>query len=304
MSRVTAFVVAAGLLIVSTSPVSAQLGRIGARISGAVERKVDQRMQQEIDALANRMVDQAFDAVFVPDASSASGGRPMFNLVSNAPTESQYEFGVVITYDMQTTDSRGRAGDRASILMHFSKDHPYMGARMVPQKRGKDDADAFVIFDAKNESMVMLMESDGNKLSMAYGWRDATNYLDAMSEQMAGDTAEEVLVKDIRFTRIGTRKIAGYESDGYRSEDDGDVVEVWVSRDPAIAFGGFMGATASMKQFRTIPTDYPFGMMLEAVHTSKSGEQSRMTVSKIDTNARVRITMADYQQVGQAAGGR
>ena len=150
----------------------------------------------------------------------------------------------------------------------------------------------------------MLMESDGNKLSMAYGWRDATNYLDAMSEQMAGDTAEEVLVKDIRFTRIGTRKIAGYESDGYRSEDDGDVVEVWVSRDPAIAFGGFMGATASMKQFRTIPNDYPFGMMLEAVHTSKSGEQSRITVSKIDTNARVRITMADYQQVGQAAGGR
>ncbi len=303
MSRATPIVMAAALLMTASAPASAQMGRLGGMISGAVERKVDQRMQQEIDALAGKLVNQAFDAVFVPDTSSASGGKPRFNLLPNAPTEAQYEFGVVITYDVQTTDAKGKAGDKASMLMHFAKDQPYMGAKIVPEKRSKDDGEALIIFDMKNESMVMLMESGGNKFSMAYGWRDAASHLKAVSaEAGAVEAADEVMVKDLKFTRIGSRKIAGYEADGFRTEDQDGVVEVWVSRDPAIAFGGFMGATASMKQFRAIPADYPFGMMLETVHTAKNGEKSRLTVSKIDTKARVKITMADYPPVGQSAG--
>ncbi len=305
MSRVTPIVIAATLLMISSEPASAQMGRLGGMVSGAVERKVDQRVQQEIDALAGKLVNQAFDALFMADSSSASGGKPLFNLLPNAPTEAQYEFGVVLTYEVQTTDAKGKAGDKASMMMHFATDQPYMGAKFIPEKRGKDDAEALVIFDMKNESMVMLMESSGNKFSMAYGWRDAASHLTAVSiDGGTAEAADEVMVKDIKFTRIGSKKIAGYEADGFRTEDQDGVTEVWVTRDPALRFGGLMGATASMKQFRAIPSDYPVGMMLETVHTARTGEKSRVTASKVDTKAKVKITMADYPPVGQGSSGK
>lgn len=303
MTRILPLALTATMLVISSSPASAQVfrrGGLGRLISGAVERKVDAKVQEEINALADKMVDQTFDALFTSDSASSIGGKKLFSLLPNAPTESEYDFDVVMSYEIESTDAKGMAGDKARMLMNFSREHPYMGARFIPERKEKGDGEVFVIFDMKNESMVMLMESDGTKFSMAYGWRDAGHYLkEAAAQEGPTQAPGDLTVNNVSFTRIGSRKIAGYEAEGYRTTNEDGTVDVWVSRDPKIRFGGLMGATSSMKQFRGIPSHYPTGMMLEVVATDKDGEKSRITATKVDTDANVRIDMADYPKAGQ-----
>lgn len=301
MRVITSLVLAALFMFGSALPASAQLGRLKGALSGAVERKVNQRMDAEIEKLAERMVSQAFDGIFTGDTTTSPDGRKLFNLLPNAPTEKEYNFDVVITYELESSDQKGKSEGRSEMLMHFARNQPWLGTRIVPEQKNKDGGEVFAIFDMKNQSMVMLMEADKNKFSMAYGWRDATGYLKEVGEEAAADAGDEVTAGNLKFTRIGSKKIAGYQADGYRHEADGETMEIWVSRDPAIAFGGLLGAASSMKQLGALPRDYPAGMMLELTNTSKGGEKSHLLARKVDDRAKVRIVMADYPPL-QGAG--
>ncbi len=297
-------VLAATLVAVTSSTASAQLGGLGRRASSAIERKVNQKIDQKIEETAEKLVNQSFNSVFGEEGGSGSdkgGGTPrIFNVLPDAPTESHYTFDAVLTYELESTKKNGRTENSADVRMHFSRKGEYMATQIQPPKDSKEEADVFVIFDVKNEAMVMLMSSKDGKFSIAYGWKDALRYANSSNDDQQNAAANDELSK-ASFTSIGTRKIAGYEAEGYRTESNDGTVDVWVSKDAAIAFGRMMGATTSMKQLRSIPTNHPAGMMLEMVATDKSGDKSRMTATKIDVNANVRLDMSDYPNVGKAA---
>ncbi len=302
MRTVSRLTIAAALLAVTGGTASAQLGGLGKRIGDAINKKVDEKVSKKIDEFAQKLVDQAFDSMFVGGTPGSKGGGGSFSLIPNATTEAHYNFDVVITYEIESTNKQGKADDKANLIMNFAKGQPYMGTRIVPQNNRGDKSEAFIIFDAKHQAMVMLMQSDKDKFSMAYGWKDAARYASAGGAH--ADTARapeaDVKVGDVKYTRIGTRKIAGYDAEGYRAESKDGTVDIWVSRDPAIAYGGFMGATSSMRQLKSIPADQPVGMMLEALSTDKDGSKGHIVVTNINTRANVRIDMADYPPVGKA----
>ena len=304
--------VALFLLSIPQAEADAQLGRLLERkAKEAVERKAEAKVDQKIDELAGKMVDRSFESIFGADgpegaassgasgsggASARRGGAGMFAAMPNAPTEERYDFDLVISYDLELTERGKRSEETATMMTHYSRSAPYTGTRMIPKDAKKSDGEAFIIFDAKNESMVMLMTSEDGKFSMAYGWKDAQAFVDAAAAGSADVAAAE---EPVNFERIGTKQIAGYSADGYRTTTEDGTSEIWVSRDAALAPGRMFGANASMKQMRgIIPDGQPMGAMLEVNTLSKDGDRMIMRATKVDTGARVRIEMSEYPKVG------
>ena len=314
MRKLCSFILAAAIVPVTASTSDAQILRgIGRKVGDAVERKAEKKIDEKIDEAAERWVNRSFDAMFAEDTTGAksssgksgkSGSSRLFNILPNAPTEPQYDFDVVFNYEIESI-RKGEPAETGLMMMHFNTDGKYAGTRFVAKDAKKEDGELFAIFDVKNQSMVMLMTTEDGKMSMAYGWKDAGRY--ASSEPTSSTvststaaTAGAAATPTVTYTSIGKRTIAGYSAEGYRAEDADGIVDVWVSTDPSLSFGHLMGASGSLKQARAnIPASHPAGMLLETLTTDKrTGDRGRMTVTKVQKNAGVKIDMSEYPRVG------
>jgi hypothetical protein len=191
------------------------------------------------------------------------------------------------------------------VTMLLNSDGNYSGTRLSPEKAKKGDGDIFAIFDLKNESMVMLMSSDKEKMSMAYSWKDAKQYsaANAPPKSSGGAPATTTVsptAKPMTFSSLGKRTIAGYSAEGYKGENEDGDAEVWVTRDAGLPSGRMLGPSASMRQMRGVmPGSYPTGLLLEVISTDrKSGDKGRMTIKSVDTKSKTRIDMSEWPRLG------
>ena len=328
--------VCAALLTAVSMPASPQgiFGGIAKKVSDAASQKAQDKVNSKIDEMSQKMVDNSFDAMFgsaekpaaAPPAAGATAGAGStpatgsagagpgggaatgasanaspFWTNNDAKTESSYNFNVVTTMEIATSKN---TADKAILKMHYNTKEAYSGTQIIsadPKKQ--QQGSAFVILDAKNQAMVMLMASDKSKFSMAYGWNDAQKYAQsapgtatAPAQQVNWDTVK--VWKN--YSRIGTKTIAGYSADGYKMETADGSAELWVSHDARLAVGNMFAANSSMKQMRgRVPDDYPQGMLLQMNGVnSKTGETVTMTVTSIETNANVTYNMSDYPKMG------
>ena len=315
-ARITAFV---ALVVASAPPAYAQLGSLRKKAQEALQNKAQQKADEQLSQLADKLVPSSFNSIFGdPDSStgparsgsssdaataaSGSGGGARaipFIPASNTKTEDSYTFTAVTTVEIESASKSGKSGGKAVMMMHFNPGERYTGTRIINTESNKPDGDAFIIFDLKNEAMVMLMTSDKSKFSVAYGWHDALKY-----GQESADTQREPVKWDTvsmwkNYKKIGTKTIAGYAADGYRAESDKGSVEIWLSHDPSLGFGTIFGANATMKQVRgVLPPEYPTGMLLEVTSVDKtSGDTGTMRVTEINKSAHVTVSMADYPRV-------
>ena len=288
------------------------IGGFGRRITDAVERKATQKVDEKIDQATQKIVDHSFDSVFGADNTKNSAGKSdgssrMFSMLPNAPTEDHYDFDAVFTYEVENLSKGKTSDDNVLISMHFNSENKYTGTRIAAVNPKKGDGDVFAIFDVKNESMVMLMTSEKDKMSIAYSWKDAKRYA-ATPEPTTRDVpaaappVTATIDKPMTFSSLGTRTIAGYSASGYKGENENGDVEVWVTKDPSLSYGRMMGASSSMKQMHGVmPGTYPNGMLLEVLSTDrKTGDKGRMTIKSIDTKAHVRVDMSEYPRLGKA----
>lgn len=301
----------AAILIAFATPARAQgiLDRLKKKAAEAVEKKVTDKVSSKIDQMAQQMFDNSFAALFGDSASAAASGGSggsggagsgaPFSIGSNAKTESSYTFNVVTTIEVESSKRGGKSDSKSVLMMHFNTNEPYTGTSIVSADGKKPEGTAFVVLDAKNQAMVMLMASEKSKFSIAYGWKEAQKYAqsfdNAPKDQVNWDT-----VKVWRnYSRIGTRTIAGYAADGYRTASPEATVEIWVSRDRKLGVGNMFAASSGLKQMKgRLPADYPQGMMLEMTSVNNnSGERVTMKVTNIDTNAHVTYAMSDYPKM-------
>lgn len=314
-----AFAASAFLLLLATAtPAHAQFGglkKIGDRAKEAAERKTEQKINQKIDEATSKLVDKSFNSVFGDDdnssggggAKKSGGGSRLFSMLPNAPTEARYDFTSELTYDIENMPKGKPNGEDLTMTMHFNRDKSYAGARLI--QKGKPNDGAFeMIFDVPNESMVMLFESDTGKFSMAYSWKDAKRYAEtapATAPSGGGSVATTTTRPDptpLTYTKLGSRTIAGFKTEGYRAEDDKGIVDVWVANDPSLTYGRMMGATSGMKGMRgAMPDAYPVGMLMASESTDKrTGDKTRMTVTSVNNKANVSIDMSKYPKLGAA----
>ncbi len=284
----------------SIDPASAQvLKRLQQKAADAVERKVEQKVDEKIEQLADRLVNNSFDAIFGDWESNADGTprKSPFALGGNVAREDVYSFDTVVTMEIETIKANGASEGKAEMLMHMNNDAQYTGTRFTSDDMRKSNSDVFIIYDFKNESMLMLMDSEGSKMSIGYKWTDALAVIE-----------DEVASEDINwdetevwngYKNIGTRTISGYSCDGYEYEDDNATMQIWVTRDLDIGWHSMFGANANSKQLKgRIPNDYPAGMMMELTSANKkNGEKAVMKVTDVNKRANVRYMMADYPTV-------
>jgi hypothetical protein len=294
------------LLTTVSAPAHAQglLDRLKKKATDAIEQKAADKVEEKVSQMMQKMAEKSFSSAFGDSASAGGasgkgGGGLPFSLGTNAKTEDRYTFNVVTTMEIVSSKS----ADKAVLTMHFNSSEPYTGTAISSGDRKTSDGSAFIILDAKNQSMVMLMASDKSKFSMAYDWKEALTY----AKSVAGTPKEQVNWDTVKvwrnWSRIGSKTIAGFSAEGYRSTSPEASIELWVTRDGKLSVGNMFAANSGLKQMKgRLPADYPQGMLLEMTSVNSStGEKVTMTVTNIDTNAHVTYAMADYPKIDLAA---
>jgi hypothetical protein len=284
------------------------LDRLKRKAKEAAERKAEEKITQEIQKKAEQMVEKSWNSIFgevVTDSNSASYNLP-FKFNSNVTTEDVYHFDNITTMEMETVKKDGTSDPPLIMEMHFNQNEMYSGTKFLSEDLKKENGELFIIYDFKNSAMLMLMSDDKDKFSFAYGWEPV---VDSVGMVEGDQTAEEVNWDEADewqgYSKIGSKDILGYTCDGYRSQGEKGIMEVWVSRDKTFGKNDVLKANANTKQLKgKIPEYHPFGMIMEMKSEDlESGEITTMKVTDVKQNARVQYTMTDYPtlSLGQAS---
>lgn len=296
------------------------LRRIQNKAQDAVERRVEQRIEQEvdrkIDALAEKAVDDTFDSIFGTDNTGTAVGsgttrqsersqRASASLlqryadISNVTTEDEYRFNVTTTIEMETISNEGKSDGKMNMIFHYNENSTYTGTRVTSEELRGSDSDAMIIYDFKNEVMVMMMEAEKSKFSIAYNWKQAEELYNeaAAADDAAGytdDTANEDYFPN--FERLGTRTISGYKSEGYRSSDEHATIEIWVTNEIASGMDRMFAANKTMPAVgNNLPDDYPSGMIMEMTSIdNETGGKFIMKTTEVNQNANISYKMSEY----------
>lgn len=296
------------LVAVFTSGAEAQIfKKLKKKAQQAIEQKAEDKIDEEMQKAADRMVDNSWDAVFGGMALDEENGELPFLFTGNATTEDVYTFNTVTTMKITSERSNGHSEPPMFMDMHFNKDAQYTGTAFRGGEMDKAGGSVFIIYDFKNAAMVMLLSSEDGKFSFAYDWQQALEYADdtlVRADSLAGDSAavpEEINWDEVDewngYTKIGSRTIAGYNCDGYRSEnaEGSGSIEVWVTRDTDFGMANMFKANANTKQLKGhMPEDYPYGMMVEMTAIDENGDKTMMQITDVKRDVKVEYAMADY----------
>jgi len=278
------------------------LNRLKKKAKQAAEQKAEDKLTEEVERAAQHAVERSWDSIFGDISSDSSGKRLPFTMGSNVKTENAYHFNIVTTMEIQSVGKNGEAEPPIIMAMHFPKDAMYTGTRFESEEMKKDEGDLFIIYDFKNAAMLMLMSNENDKFSFAYDWQ----------QQIESTKSDSLYQNDIdweevdewqNYKKIGSKNILGYDCDGYRSETNNEIIEVWVSRDAEFGMNNIFQANANAKQLKgKIPEDYPQGMIMEMLNEDLiNGGKTTVKVIDINKNANISYSMADYPAMSFAA---
>lgn len=272
------------------------MNRLKDRAKKAAADKAEEKVAEQVEKAAQRAVERSWNAIFgemITD--STSGARMPFSISSNVETEDAYQFTTITTMEIRTIKNNGEEEPPVIMNMHFNENGEYTGTKFESEEMKQEDGDLFIIYDFKNSSMLMLMDNEDEKFSFAYDWQQ--NFESTYDDSLFDEDADWENVEEWEdYKRIGSKTIQGYECDGYRSENENEIVEVWVTRDAELGMNNLFKANANAKQMKgKIPQEYPYGMIMEMqLEDLKNGEKTTMEVIDIDKNANVSYKMADY----------
>ena len=279
------------------------------KAQNALENKAEQKIDQEMQKAADKMVDNSWDAVFGGFEGGGEEGKSPFSIGNDVTTEEVYDFDVITTMKISTDRADGESEPPMFMDMHFKEDAQYTGTKFRGEQMKQAQGDLFIIYDLKNSAMIMLMNNDKDKFSFAYDWKQALAAGKQAEQEMAADNENNPERQDEPeswkdYEKIGTKTIAGYSADGYRTENEQQIVEVWITKEAGFGMANMFRANANAKQLKgKIPEEYPQGMMMEmTMEDLTNGDKVFMEVTDIRTNANVTYTMADYPNMSKTMG--
>lgn len=281
------------MLVFASAAQSQILKRLKDRAKQKVEDKIEQRVDQKIDETAEKMVEKSWNSIFGNGfGSEDSSSGYSFLLNNNVNTEDRYTFDVITTMEIQDISDNNNREAPIQMVMHFNDDELYTGTRFSGEDMNEGDGDVFIIYDFKNEAMVMLMKSDDGNFSSAYDWKQISQITDEAEVEQEEDWPG--------FEKIGTRTIAGSISEGYLSVSEDSRTEVWVTQDHDFGFQRMFRANAGTRQLKgKLPENYPAGMMMEMTHEDLvNGNRIILRVTDIRKNVNITYSMSDYSRMG------
>lgn len=277
------------------------LKRLKKKAQDALENKTEQKIDEELQKAADRMVEDSWDTVFgdMSEGGQSGDNSIPFAFNSDVTTEESYNFDIVTTMEISTTNAEGSSEEPMYMDMHFKEGASYTGTKIRGGQMQQNGQDLFIIYDLSNQAMIMLMNSEDQKFSFAYDWKQAMDIQQNMDQPAEEEVNWDETEQWQGYEKIGTKTIAGYSCDGYRQQSDQHTTEVWVTRENTFGMASLFKANSNAKQMRgIIPEQYPQGMLMEMTSTNhETGEKTSMKVTKIDENANVSYAMADYPKM-------
>ena len=206
-------------------------------------------------------------------------------LTGNVEHEEVYNFDAYIQMELTTYKKNGNLDDQVLYDNYVHKQE----ADYAMEFKDKD-ATSTIVFDAKNNAMLILTESDGEKTGFATSIDP-----EAMAEQFADYEEEEADVDSYRPYKTGkTKTILGYSCDEYMVQDEGTEVHMWVSeklgKEVRKEWLGNQQTFGSMFVHAWALN----GMVLEYDVIDEDGRKSVMQVTKIDLNHSHKVNTNGY----------
>lgn len=280
------------------------LKRLKKKAQDAAENKVEEKLAAEIERKAAEMVEKSWDSIFgdLEEGSEEGMRSSIFNLSSNVTTEESYLFNTITTMEIETIKEKGKSEPPVIMEMHFNENEQYTGSKFSGEgmNNREGQGEVFIIYDFKNSAMVMLMESEEDKFSFAYDWQQVAEQSELMNSNEENGEEYDLENDDSDplkgYSKIGSKDIAGYSCEGYRSENEHTITDLWITDEANFGMPNMFRANTNAKHLRgKVPSDYPTGMLMEMESRDlKSGDKTIMRVTDIKKNLNVTYTMSDY----------
>lgn len=321
MKTHTAFLALAILMAISL-PTQAQVGSfVKGRINTAakqvgrtITREVDKEVMKATDRAVMRQLDKIRPKGDTTNTSGgvsgvkyagASGNRG-FNLASlgmgtgevTLKYNDEYRFTGRLVMEMETFSDDESNGKLLYTIL-YTEASPTSAIEMKSlDGEAKDEAMIFV-FDAENQCLLMLTESEGSKsgiISSTSGGVDTTSVAEPVA---AAEPAEPVDYEYMgMYKKTGRSKtIAGYKCDEYVATDTENEIEtaMWYTRDLKMKVNRQGMATAGVPFYYGGGAYYGGGYMMEMETKEKGKITSTMVTREVNNSVNESINATSYE---------
>lgn len=293
------------ILLMSLSYSSAQgqiWNNIGSKVNDKLKKKADQKIEQKIDQSIDKSFDkteQKIDESFQKNDQSsgeakAPQGLDLSSMFGGTPElRDQYKFEFGITYQMSSTNSKGKAQDLPKMTM-------WMGESGVSAIH-TNEQNTTMIMDMEKETMVIIQENEKTYMAIKSNFKAASEQILKASKDAANE--EDIVTDDMKMEKIGSEKLLGYNCDIYKISSNETESKVWVTQDINFDYskmaGGFSNSFGG-KQKSSLPNvkGMPMGMMLKVITiNNKSNETMTMEATEVFKNGTI-FKLSSYKKLG------
>ena len=256
------------------------------------EKAVERQVEKGVQKVTERQIEKAFEGFYGSDEGDAEGksyGNLFKNLNFNVATADEYIFSSSADMEMSGTDNKGKPIEPVTMKSYLADDASYTGMKMESTDK-KEKGEVVMIFDFERSATIMLMENEGEKSSLAFGFEDAI-----------GDTFLDS-IPDTQLEKTGrTKELLGYTCDEYKLEDEEYTAKYWISQEPIGGITSLWSKNSKFftKKFKSKNPDYfsklPEGHIMEMNYKSKEDDSTQnMLVTAINQNEKTSFVMKDY----------
>ena len=304
MKKIYSFLTIPLLMCISLDS-EAQLGnRLKQAASRGLGNALEKRVEKEAEKIAQRQLEKAFENIYGPDMPRSGGfniGKILEGIDANIETAETYDFSGFSVMEINSLDEKGKASDPFQMKTYLNPDGKTSAIEIENKDQKNNSGKTIIISDLERNASIILIESEGKKNSLAYGYD-----FDALEQAAAIENweewEEEMEEKDFSIKKTGnTKTIHGYNCDEYVSESEEGTATFWITKEPIEGTGSIwtdtnpMLGTSAYQRGIAAWGDVPMGSMMEMLFESKKDKsRSELKITEMNKESSISFVMAEY----------
>ncbi|MCK9451649.1 MAG: DUF4412 domain-containing protein [Bacteroidales bacterium] len=277
-------------------------------------RKIQEKIEEKVEEKAEEKMDEAIDKEFdkIDESMQSDSGdtknssksdknneQRMQNIMRGLsmsgepiPFEDSYTFETLVEMQVESYDKKGKIESEGQFITLLNPNSKSMAYQVVSGDMG-DSGQGMFIIDAENGATIILNEDKGEKTGIVYGMGAFFSSLGESLEDENLDETPEDYLNNPNVKKTGrTKTIAGYKCEEYVYVDEESESEVWITTEMKMNTQDFF---STLFKTNLYSRGIPWGYLMEATTTEKSGEKSFMQVKRVETNLNTRFDLDEYE---------
>lgn len=274
------------------------------KLEDKIEEKIVEEVSDEIERRVMKSVDKAFDGLLRSSYRKEYGedySDEQIDSLMNSAGSNYADFleamnqtadlPLSYTFDYQLSiETKEETGDKHEVNMWVGSEDKVIGIQQ------KDEPNAFIVMDMKNDNIVLYSEEDGQKKAQAL-----PSVMSLAGAMIASNSKFQDEMDNMTIEGPGKSKtIEGYSASLYKVETGYAISEYYVSTE--VPFALHDNFYKNMTQYA--PTMYNSkmesmkGMMLEGETYDKETKKKSYYATKNIKKEKITIDNAEYMQAG------